>query len=89
MKMLFLATLVSGAILAAFIPGVSQAAKPNNQACLGRDISLYAQFGAGFGQFVRGAAQSSSGIGEVVQAHLAGDVHEGPGGLPVSCSDES
>jgi hypothetical protein len=87
MKRFFLAALVSGVMLAALIPSVSQAATPNTQACLGRDISLYAQFGAGFGQFVSGAAQSSNGIGDVVQAHLAGDVHEGPGGLPVSYAD--
>lgn len=48
------------------------AARPNNQACLGNDFSGYAQGGSLFGDFVGFLAILTQGIGNEIQAHLAG-----------------
>ena len=61
------------------------AAKPNNQACLGKDVSGYAQGGADFGGFVSGLASAFQGVGEDIQAHLAGQVPDTV--IPNSCND--
>ena len=66
------------------------AAQPSNQACLGEDVSGYAQgdvFGSGaaFGQFVGWLASTTPGVGEDIQLHLAGLVPDGD--IPNSCND--
>jgi len=60
------------------------AGQPNNQACLGHDISGYAQTGAGFGAFVAGLAKGT-GAADEIQAHLAGNVPDAVS--PNSCND--
>jgi hypothetical protein len=53
--------------------GAASAATPNNQACLGKDFSGYAQAGgANFGHFNASLAQSVPGLGLPIQVHLAG-----------------
>lgn len=76
--------LVSAATL---ITGVTPAlaAKPANHACLGSDVSGYAQGGSGFGAFVSGISSSTQGIGGEIQAHLAGQVSDED--LPNTCND--
>jgi hypothetical protein len=61
------------------------AAKPNNQACVGHDVSGYAAGGADFGAFVSGIANSTQGIGTEIQAHMAGQIPDEV--LPNSCND--
>lgn len=61
------------------------AAKPNHQACLGHDVSGYAQGRASFGSFVSGIATTTQGIGDEVQGHLAGQTPEEF--LANSCND--
>jgi hypothetical protein len=64
---------------------VALAAQPNNQACVGHDVSGYAAGGSAFGKFVSGIAKSTHGIGEEIQAHRAGLVPDSV--LPNSCND--
>ena len=64
------------------------AAQPNNQACLGIGVSTDARAGgADFGAFVAGVARFSpiQGVGDEVQALLAGDVPDTE--LPNVCND--
>ena len=61
------------------------AAQPNNQACLGEDISGYAQGGSAFGGFIGGLAQNTQGVGGEIQAHQAGLVPDEI--IPNSCND--
>ena len=61
------------------------AAMPNNQACLGHDVSGYAQGGAEFGSLISGLASTTGGVGADVQAHLAGQVPDEV--IPNSCND--
>ena len=82
-RVLVLAALVFGALLA--LTGVVAAAMPNNQACLGHDISGYAQGGDEFGGFLAGLAQGTMGVGNEFQAHLAGLVPDEV--IPNSCND--
>jgi hypothetical protein len=67
------------------LAGPAMAAKPNNQACLGHDVSGYAAGGAAFGHFVAGIASTTTGIGAEVQLHLAGQTPEAM--LANSCND--
>ena len=61
------------------------AAQPTNHACLGEDISGYAQAGLGFGEFISGLASATNGVGSEFQAHLAGLVPDFV--IPNSCND--
>ena len=61
------------------------AAKPNNQACLGNDFSGYAKGGSLFGDFVSFLAMFTQGIGNEIQAHLAGLIPDSI--LPNSCNN--
>ena len=61
------------------------AAKPNNQACLGHDFSGYAQGGSLFGDFILFLATFTQGIGNEIQAHLAGLVPDST--IPNSCNN--
>ena len=62
------------------------AAQPNNQACLGEDISTYAHWFQGIGEIVSFLSHSPNGFGNEVQAHLAGLVPDEF--IPNSCNDE-
>src|SRR6266699_423979 len=96
MRRKFVGSLVGGALLAAILAGPASAARPNNQACLGNDLSSYARFGSpgggavvfsagsGFGPFHQ-ALEGSAGVGNVIQAHMAGLVPDTV--LPNSCND--
>jgi hypothetical protein len=64
---------------------VAFAGQPNNQACLGHDVSGYAQGGSAFAGFVAGIAIATQGIGDEIQAHLAGLVPDSA--LANSCND--
>jgi hypothetical protein len=88
-------SLVGGALLAAVLAGPAAAAEPNHQACLGIDLSSYARYGSpdggavvfsagsGFGQFHQ-VLEGTGGVGNVVQAHMAGLVPDSV--LPNSCN---
>ncbi len=67
-------------VLATAFAAPASAAAPHNRGCLGNDISRYAQMGAGFGAFVKSLAED--GVGDEIQAHLAGDAP-----IPNTCSD--
>jgi hypothetical protein len=77
--------LFAAAALALAVAAPATAAQPNNQACLGHDVSGYAAAGSGFGHFVAGIASTTQGIGSEVQAHLAGQVPDEA--LPNTCND--
>ena len=79
------ATLLVTLGLSLVLAGPVLAAKPHNQACLGHDVSGYAQGGADFGAFISGIATTTRGIGEEVQGHLAGQTPEEV--LPNTCND--
>lgn len=80
-----LAGLVMGAALLTLPASPAQAAKPNNQACLGKDASAAAQTGL-LGEFVSTTAKSAPGaIGEEVQLHLAGEIPDSV--FPNTCND--
>lgn len=85
MKQLVAAAALAGALLAGSGLRPAWAAEPNNQACLGHDVSGYAQGGAGFGHFLVGLAASTTGVGTEFQAHLAGLVPDSI--IPNSCND--
>ena len=72
------------AIMPATTP-VAFAAKPNNQACLGNDFSGYAQGGSLFGDFISFLAMFTRGVGNEIQAHLAGLVPDST--IPNSCNN--
>lgn len=72
-------------VFAATVTPSAFAAKPNNQACLGEDVSGYAQGGADFGGFISSIAESTPGVGSDIQAHLAGQVPDSV--IPNSCND--
>lgn len=67
----------------AVLTSPASAAQPNNQGCLGHDISGYAQVGAGFGAFVKSMADG--GVGTEIQAHLAGQIPDTS--IPNTCND--
>ena len=67
------------------IPALALAAQPNHQACLGHDVSGYAQGGAAFSGFISGLASGTGGVGDEIQAHLAGQVPDMVN--PNSCND--
>ena len=67
------------------LAGPVLAAKPNNHACVGQDVSGYAAGGADFGAFVSGIASTTQGIGDEIQAHMAGQIPDEV--LPNSCND--
>ena len=72
----FFMILVSSSVLAG---------QPNNQACLGKDFSGYAENSAEFGSFISNLAMTTNGIGEEVQAHLAGLIPDEI--IPNSCNN--
>ena len=81
---------IAGATLALLAPFAVLAAKPNNQACLGKDFSGYAKAFQPFGQVlttfaVNGTPVIEGGLGTEVQNHLAGNVPDSV--LPNSCND--
>ena len=72
-------------VAVAFPTQSALAARPNNQACLGHDFSGYAQGGSAFGGFVSGLATGTQGIGNEVQAHLAGQIPDSV--VPNTCNN--
>lgn len=77
---------IGGATLAlGLVTTTTSATQPANQACLGEDISSYAQGGPDFGAFISDMATTTGGAGDEVQAHLAGAVPDTV--LPNSCND--
>jgi hypothetical protein len=83
MRRILLAVLLT--LLFSLSGSIALAGQPNNQACLGHDASGYAQGGSAFGGFVSSVATGSQGIGDAIQAHLAGLVPDSV--LPNSCND--
>jgi hypothetical protein len=61
------------------------AGTPANHACLGHDLSGYAQGGSGFGGFISGIGSTTQGVGTEIQAHLAGLVPDTT--IPNTCND--
>jgi len=83
-----LRTLAFGAIvLTLFVPLAPSAgaAEPVNQACLGHDLSGYAQGGAAFGGFISGLASTTQGVGTEFQLHQAGQIPDTV--IPNTCND--
>jgi len=85
-----IAALAAIAALSAIMPTaitghLAYAAQPNNQACLGDDFSGYAQGGSLFGDFISFLASETQGVGNEIQAHLAGLVPDPV--IPNSCND--
>ena len=81
---------IISAIFVVLVSSTVFAAMPNNQACLGKDISGYTQGGTEFGGFISGLARSTGvdgqqGVGGEFQAHLAGNVPDEV--IPNSCND--
>ena len=84
MRRVFVTLFAVGSLVVGLGVPIASAAAPNHQACLGHDISGYAQGGASFGGFVAAIAHTPNGAGDEIQAHLAGEVpHEV---LPNSCN---
>ncbi len=75
----------SAIVPTASVNHVAFAAEPNNQACLGNDFSGYSQGGSLFGDFISFLAMVTQGIGNEIQAHLAGLVPDST--LPNSCNN--
>lgn len=75
---------VGAATIAVALGAPAAAAQPNHRACLGHDLRVYAEAGPGFGGFVSGLA-ADAGVGEEIQAHLAGEVPDAA--IPNSCND--
>ena len=73
------------ATVALLLAAPAAAAQPNQQACLGHDIRMYAGAGSGFGAFVSGMAATTGGVGAEIQAHLAGAIPDVA--QPNSCND--
>ena len=67
------------------LAGPALATTPNHQACVGHDVSGYAAGGADFGHFVSGIASTTQGIGDEIQAHMAGQIPDTV--LPNTCND--
>jgi hypothetical protein len=84
-RRLFSAVALAGLLVGAVAVPVS-AAKPNNQACLGHDVSGYAQTGSAFGAFVAGLATSTTGLGDEAQLFLAGLLPDSV--MPNTCNDD-
>jgi hypothetical protein len=83
-----LRTLALGAIvLTLYVPLAHSAgaAEPANQACLGHDLSGYAQEGAAFGGFISGLASTTQGVGTEFQLHQSGSIPDTV--IPNSCND--
>jgi hypothetical protein len=78
--------LLATLVLALALATPALAAKPNNQACLGRDISTYAQEGRNYGAFVATLALTTDGVGDEIRAHLAGAIPDAV--LPNSCNND-
>ena len=91
MKRFLIGTAASAVMLASLaVPAF--AAKPNNQACLGKDVSDYAQNGIVFfgestklADVIKFVAAELHFVGEDIQAHLAGDVPDEA--VPNSCNN--
>ncbi|TLX99707.1 MAG: hypothetical protein E6K92_10090 [Thaumarchaeota archaeon] len=90
LKLCGLSTIAALTAIAAYSATASMnhaafAAKPNNQACLGHDFSGYAKGGSLFGDFISFLATFTQGIGNEIQAHLAGLVPDST--IPNSCNN--
>ena len=86
MKKLIGLALVVGILSLTLGSGLATAAQPNNQGCLGTDISSAASgLGVGWGQFAASVAQTPNGFGDEVQAHLAGLMPDAV--MPNTCND--
>jgi hypothetical protein len=83
MKKLFRAIALATGFVAAGAGTVS-AAQPNNQACLGHDVSGYALAGNGL-RWLPGIVQANTPFGQAIQAHLAGLLPDEV--QPNSCND--
>ncbi len=82
------AALTVGIAVAIFLSvggATALAAQPNNQACLGEDVSGYAQALWPLGQTVIKTLAQTGDLGSDVQAHLAGLVPDEV--FPNSCND--
>lgn len=81
--------IASVAIVAGVIGGTasaSLAAQPAHQACIGHDVSSYAEAGSEYGHYIGSLARNETpGIGGEVQAFQAGQVPDFV--LPNSCND--
>jgi len=89
MKKYLIGAAVSAMVFATLASPVL-AAKPNNQACLGKDFSGYAKLFQPFGQTLITFAPGDTpiiegGLGAEVQNHLAGLVPDSV--LPNSCNN--
>ena len=85
MDMKALTAILAFGIFSLFASGLVLAAQPANQACLGEDISGYAQGGSAFGGFISGLASATEGVGDELNAHLAGLVPDEV--IPNSCNN--
>jgi hypothetical protein len=87
MKRFFALTSVSVFAVLGLSIGVADAARPANQACVGKSFSALASSGPGFGQGVRGFAQDPNlpSLGVGIQALQAGGIDDGV--VPNSCND--
>lgn len=83
MRKILIAVIAAGSILVG--AASASAAEPANQACLGHDVSGYAQGGSDFGGFIETLASSTQGVGAEIQAHLAGLVDDTV--IENSCND--
>ena len=63
----------------------ASAAQPANRACLGNDVSGYAQDFAPWGQTIKAFGIAEGGAGEDLQAHMAGLIPDEV--IPNSCND--
>jgi hypothetical protein len=87
MRTLLRALLLGATALSLLVPTGSPAAaaEPANQACLGHDLSGYAQGGSAFGGFISGLASTTQGVGTEFQLHQAGLIPDTV--IPNSCND--
>lgn len=85
MRRLWVSIILAMTALAAW-SATALAAGPNNQACFGEDASTYAAILRPLGQtLIAPLAHSPNGLGDNVQAHLAGLIPDEA--FPNSCND--
>ena len=77
--------IAASSLVATLLPLAALAAKPANQACLGKDFSGYAQTFQPFGQALLGLGVIEGGLGDEVQLHQAGLIPDVV--LPNSCNN--
>jgi hypothetical protein len=87
MRTILRALAFSAIVLTLFVPlaPTASAAEPANQACLGHDLSGYAQGGAAFGGFISGLATATQGVGTEFQLHQSGGIPDTV--IPNTCND--